>query len=439
MRLRPVIALCALACALVAAVPAQGATLAQNLTRVGVDPATKATYLAVMDSATATAKRLGSPRAGAIGAVQKSLRAMAGRAAFTPDLARIAFLELDANTTYLSSHGLPSSGTRVRIDGVVYESYTGQGLRIQPLGTYFAILEPGQGIVSEGGVGAAMTSAQKIVLTVGDRYDLPYLFPWMKTQPPWYSAMAEGVAAQAALSVWNRNGDDAMLDSAVRFGNSALADGIPVSGGTWFPLYVSLPGYRVLNGHLQTVLAMGDLADATGDDAFAGAFDQGVAATRAVLPSYDTGGWGRYAPGEDAPVKYMTLMASQLRDLGATTGDASFTAMGDRFAADLKTPPVITGPAKVKPVSARRFKTGKPVVKLLVKRDKPVTLTIRVTRKGGGSSGLGPVKKDVASGTGRIAITLPAKPGMYAIRVDARDWAGNRVQNVLLAAVRVKR
>ena len=31
-------------------------------------------------------------------------------------------------------------------------------------------------------------------------------------------------------------------------------------GGIWFPLYVSLPNYRVLNGHLQTVLAMGDLA-----------------------------------------------------------------------------------------------------------------------------------------------------------------------------------
>jgi hypothetical protein len=27
---------------------------------------------------------------------------------------------------------------------------------------------------------------------------------------------------------------------------------------------------------------------------------------------------------------------------------------------------------------------------------------------------------------------------MYVVRADAKDWAGNRVQNVLLAAVRVK-
>ena len=439
MRLRLVIALCATAVVFGSAMPASAATLAQNLTRVGVDPTAKASYLATMDDATRTAKQLGGTRGSAITAVAKSLRAMAGRSAFTPDLARIAFLELASNTTYLRANALPSSGTRIRIDGVVYESYTGQGLRIQPLGTYFAILEPGKGIAAEGGTAAAMTSAQKIVLAVGDEYQLPYLFPWSGTAPPWYSAMAEGVAAQAALGVWDRSGDDEFLGSALRFGNSALADAIPVPGGIWFPLYVSQPNYRVLNGHLQTVLAMGDLADATGDDGFAAAFDQGVAATRTVLPSYDTGGWGRYAPGEDAPVKYMTLMSSQLKDLGAMTGDASFTAMGDAFALDLKTPPVIAGPtAKVKPVSRRKL-GGKPFVKLPITRDKPVTLTIRVTRIGGRPSGLGPLKVAVASGKSRVRIPLPAKPGRYVIRADAKDWAGNRVSDVLLAAVRVKR
>ena len=41
--------------------------------------------------------------------------------------------------------------------------------------------------------------------------------------------------------------------------------------------------------------------------------------------------------------------------------------------------------------------------------------------------------------SGRLKVTLPRKAGMYAIRADAKDWAGNRVKNVLLAAVRVKR
>lgn len=439
MRSRLPVLLCVLVGALALTSAASAATLAQNLTRVGVPAATRQANLDSVSRAKATAKKLGGTRAQAINAVVRSANQIAARRDFTPDIARIVFLELDANTTYLSSHALPSSGTRIRIDGVVYESYTGQGLRIQPLGTYFAILEPGQGIVAEGGVGAAMTSAQKIVVPVGDANQLPYLFPYAGTNPPWYSAMAEGVAASAGISVWNRNGDDQYLDWAIRFGNAALGYGITVeNNGLWFPLYVSKPNYRVLNGHLQTVLAMSDLADATGDDGFADAFNRSVAATKAVLPKYDTGGWGRYAIGQDAPVKYMTLMASQLKELGDITGDTAFTTMGQAFSTDLKTPPVLAGPTKpVKPLQLRKFK-DRPFVKLLVKRDKPVKLTIRVTRKGGGPSGIGPFSVDVASGSGRIKITLPRAKGMYAIRADAKDWAGNRVKNVLLAAVRVK-
>ncbi len=440
MRIRLPLLLCALLGALILASAAPAASLAQNLTRSGVPAAERQADLAAVARAKALAKKLGGSRAQALNAVVKSANQIAARPDLTPDLARVVFLELDANTTYLATHALPSSGTRIRIDGVVYESYTGQGLRIQPLGTYFAILEPGQGIVAEGGVGAAMTSAQKIVLAVGDTYQLPYLFPYAGTNPPWYSAMAEGVAASAGISVWNRNGEDQYLDWAIRFGNAALAFGIPVeNNGLWFPLYVSKPGYRVLNGHLQTVQAMSDLADATGDDAFADAFSRSVATTKAVLPKYNTGGWGRYAPGEDAPVKYMSLMATQLTDLGAITGDPAFTTMGQAFAKDLKTPPVLTGPTKpVKPLSTRRFK-AKPFVKLLIKRDKPVKLTIRVTTKRGGPSGIGPFSVSVSSGSGRIKVTLPRKPGMYTVRADAKDWAGNRVKNVLLATVRVKR
>ena len=348
---------------------------------------------------------------------------------------------MQSNVTYLASHALPSSGTRIRIDGVVYESYTGQGLRIQPLGTYFAILEPGQGIVSEGGVGAAMTSAQKIVLTDGDSYTLPYLFSWMGHGPNWQSAMAEGVAASAGLSAWNRTGDDTFLDSAMRFGNGALGDAITVeNNGLWFPLYVFAPSYRVLNGHMQAVLSMNDLAEATGDDGFADAFSRGVATTKAVLPKYDTGGWGRYAIGEDAPVKYMTLMATQLKDLGQITGDPAFTDMGNKFTADLKTPPVITGPAKPpKPFKLKKFKQQKPFIKLRIVRDKPVTLTLRIFTKKGKSAGVGPVVISVSSGASRIKLNLPTKAGRYSIRADAKDWAGNKVKNVVLTTLILKK
>ncbi len=279
------------------------------------------------------------------------------------------------------------------------------------------------------------------MLTDGESYALPYLFSWMGHAPNWQSAMAEGVAASAGLSAWNRTGDDTFLDSAMRFGNGALDDAITVeNNGLWFPLYVFAPSYRVLNGHMQAVLAMNDLADATGDDGFADAFNRGVATTKAVLPKYDTGGWGRYAIGEDAPVKYMTLMATQLKDFGQITGDPTFTDMGNRFTADLKTPPVITGPATPpKPFKLKKFKLQKPFIKLRIVRDKPVTLTLRVFTKKGKSAGVGPVVISVSSGASRIKLNLPTKAGRYSIRADAKDWAGNKVKNVVLTTLILKK
>lgn len=441
MRLRALIPL-ALVCALVlAAAPAQGATLAQNLTRVGVAPGDRSEYLATVAEARRLAKRLGGSRRTALNAVVASATKMANRPDFTPDLARIVFREVGANVGYLESNALPGSGTRIRLDGVVYESYAGQGLRIQPLGTFFAILEPGRQIAAEGGVAAAFDAALVIALADGDTYDLPYLFPYDGAAPPWESAMAEGVAARAGLSAWARQGDDRHLDAAIRFGNAAIADAITVDGnGLWFPLYVFKPGFRVLNGHLEGVLAMGDLADATGDDGFADAFARSAAATKAVLPRYDTGGWGRYAPGQDAPVKYMTLMARQLKALGAMTGDPAFTAMGDRFSLDLKTPPVLTGPAKTpKPLRLAGLEPGvTPKLKLLVRRDKPVSLVLRVQTTRGRPAGVGPIARSVASGSGRITVTLPRKRGTYRIVASATDWAGNKVEGVVLTTVRVR-
>ena len=411
------------------------------MARVSVPAADRSANLQTLADAQALATRLGGSRAVALKAIIKSATQIGNQAAFSPELARIVFLEMQSNVTYLASHALPSSGTRIRIDGVVYESYTGQGLRIQPLGTYFAILEPGQGIVSEGGVGAAMTSAQKIVLADGESYTLPYLFSWMGHGPNWQSAMAEGVAASAGLSAWNRTGDDTFLDSAMRFGNGALDDAITVeNNGLWFPLYVFAPSFRVLNGHMQAVLAMNDLAEATGDDGFADAFNRGVATTKAVLPKYDTGGWGRYAIGQDAPVKYMSLMATQLKDLGEITGDPAFTDMGTRFAADLKTPPVVTGPATPpKPLKLKKFKQQKPFIKLRIVRDKPVTLTLRIFTKKGKSAGVGPVVISVSSGASRIKLNLPTKAGRYSIRADAKDWSGNKVKNVVLTTLILKK
>ncbi|MSO47065.1 MAG: hypothetical protein EXQ67_03125, partial [Thermoleophilia bacterium] len=186
--------------------------------------------------------------------------------------------------------------------------------------------------------------------------------------------------------------------------------------------------------------AMNDLAEATGDDSFADAFSRGVATTKAVLPNYDTGGWGRYAIDEDAPVKYMTLMAAQLQQLGQITGDTAFTDMGNKFAANLTALPVISGPVKPpKPLKLKKFKRQAPFIKLRIVRDKPVTLTVRIFTKQGKSAGIGPRVISVTSGASVIKLSLPTKAGSYSIRADAKDWAGNKVNNVVLTMLILKK
>jgi len=441
MRLRLIAALVAASILLGSAATADAATISQNLTRAGVAPAERGAYLTTVRRARALAKRTGGSRAVAIRAVLRSATTIANQRSFSPAVASVVFRELNANVTYLSTRAVPRSGTRIRIDGVVYESYSGQGLRIQPLGTYFAILEPGAGVAADGGVSKALDKALQITVPVGDSLTLPYLFPWMGRQPTWQSAMAEGVAASASLNAWNRSGNDDYLDVAIRFGNGALNNGITVEeNGLWFPLYVFAPGYRVLNGHLQTVLAMGDLVDATGDPDFADAFDRSVAATKRALPQFTTGGWGRYAPGQDAPVKSLTLMSSQLKDLGAMTGNPSFTQMGEAFAADLRTPPVLQGPKRPpKPVRLKAVKRGtRPTVKIRIARNKPVTLTLRVQTVRGRATKVGPVTRRVSSGTGVFTVTVPRQKGAYRIVASARDWSGNRTNGVVLTTVRVR-
>ncbi len=439
-RIRALVTLVSVICVLFGAGQASAATLAESMARVGVPAGDRARHLDTLAQARVLAKQLGGNRQKALVAIIKSAKAIGNQSAFSPALAQLVFMEMAANVTYLSTRNLPSSGTRIRIDGVVYESYTGQGLRVQPLGTFFAVLEPGTQVVAEGGVGAAFTSALKLAIPNGEGYDLPYLFPWMNAAPNWESAMAVGVAASAGLSAWNRTGNDSMLDAAMRFGNSAVAYGITVeNNGLWFPLYVFAPNFRVLNGHLQTVLAMNDLAEATGDDGFSDAFTRSVATTKAVLPAYDTGGWGRYAPGQDAPVKYMTLMATQLKKLGSITGDPAFTTMGDAFTTDLKTPPVITGPAiPPKPLQLKKFKKQAPFVRIRITRDKPVALTVRIFTKAG-KRVKGPTVINVSSGNNLIKIALPNKIGRYSIRVGAKDWAGNKVKNIVLTTIRLQK
>ena len=446
MRLTTVIAAVAASHVLAASAPTASAapttralTLNAALAKAGVPAAERLTYRRSVSAAQRLARQRGGQTGREIRRVVNSAIRIARKPGFDAATAAVVFREVQANVDYLTTRPLPSSGTRVRIGGVVYERYWNQGLRIQPLGTYWSILEPGAGIKADGGIGPALEKAQAIAVPRGEELTLPYLFTWMGKSPTWRSAMAEGVAAAAAVRTWERSDDERYLDWAIGFGNAAVALGIPTDdGGLWYPLYDFAPNFRVLNGHVQTVLGLGALTEATGDEAFDDAFERGVRATRAVLARYDTGGWARYAPGQDAPVKYMTLQATQMKQLGALTGDEVFTRMGERWAADLKRPPVVTGPKKILRLKRPRGAKRAPVARIRIARDKPVTLRVAVfTQRGKRLTTYRTYR--LSSGRSVIRIPLTRRLGKVQVRATATDWAGNRTRNIRLATITVRR
>lgn len=434
-----------MAAALILAAPLETASaqravpLNTALTRAGVPPAERAVYLRSVRDARALANRRGGQTGRELRAVVNSAIRISRQRGFDPATAAVVFREVDANVSYLSSRSrYPGSGTRVRIDGVVYERYTNQGLRIQPLGTYWSILEPGAGVAADGGIGPALEKAHAIAVPRGESLTLPYLFTWMGRQPTWRSAMAEGVAAAAAVRTWERSDDERYLDWAVGFGNAAASLGIPVGEGRWYPLYAFAPGYRVLNGHVQTVLGLGALADATGDEEFVDAFERGVVATKASLRRYDTGGWARYAPGQDAPIKYMRLQITQMKQLGALTGDETFTRQGERWEADLRRPPVVKGPPRpLRPVRLPAASNRAPVVRFRVSRDKPLTLRVAAFTPAGKRLTTYRTYR-LSSGRSFISVPLARQTGSIELRANATDWMGNRTNDIRLARVQVR-
>lgn len=119
---------------------------------------------------------------------------------------------------------------------------------------------------------------------------------------PWSSAFAQATGIQALLAHWKQTGDQQSLEFARK---AAQALFVPLEQGgflfrsgddIWFeeiPEPVSNPSH-ILNGHMRALLALGELADATGDDQYRQWFNQGSDTLLRWLPLYDAGYWLRY-------------------------------------------------------------------------------------------------------------------------------------------------
>jgi hypothetical protein len=182
--------------------------------------------------------------------------------------------------------------------------------------------------------------------------------------------------------------------------------------GARFVLYSFNPGEKVINGFLQTLIGLYDYAHASGDTEAQALFNAGNAEAEPEVPSYDTGAWSLYEPGQEDTLDYHQLVTGFLQSLCQRTSAPVYCTTAQHFVAYLTTPPVIGLLGAV----AQGTGTG---VQFSLSKISNVTITVQ--------SGT----KTVYSATGQFAygndtFTAPSLgTGTYTVSLSATDLAGN--------------
>jgi hypothetical protein len=313
----------------------------------------------------------GSTRRREMIAALNIVRGMAARGVLEPDVMPMAFLTLERNADWWATHGIPTSGGSpgekgavgrkckpLRIpkkkkkkrkakaarltfpnSAVVFQWYPGMGLQIQVNGTFAAIntLFAENTDESKAQARDALDEMLALAQRRGDAIAWDYLFPFGGALPPWSSGLSQATAIRAYLKA-NRYSTARQI--AELFGVRApLGLRVPLGAdGNWYALYSFAPGERVLNAHLNAVIALHDLARVTKDPKVAALEADGLRATRRHIKRFDVSGvWSRYEEGgPPADLNYHVLNRDLAGALCRRTGEAAICKASDSFARELE-------------------------------------------------------------------------------------------------------
>lgn len=268
------------------------------------------------------------------------------------------FEQLHRNTEFWSAKPSPAIGDRERVRfryGIIYQHYRGQGLQIQPLGTFGkagaiaqACLE--QGLTSRD---CATTSLRRLLdgmkAIVSERGGTAtkkpfktweYWFDWEGGFPGWTSGMADATGIQAyarASKIFKRPEYLTLASSALGVFEQAPPAGVRVRGigGAHYLLYSFAPKMRVANAFAQTVLGLFDYTQITGDPRGRRLYEAGDRALRREIPYADSGKWSRYnyPRGPESNYSYHVLLRDFLRELCQKTHQSVFCRYAAKFTA----------------------------------------------------------------------------------------------------------
>jgi hypothetical protein len=396
-----------------------------------IDQAQHNAWLKVYIDAKRTLKALGGARRVQLDGVLANLRDLAARRMITRERAGLAFLTVERNRQWWSNSPLLSYGQRVEFSGsqLVWQFYPGQGIQVQWLGTFGRA----------NALAAARTRTAELTQLVDEAAALAVpraggiawesLFRFNGGRPPWVSGLSQGTGIQAFARAAGRLSRPDLMETAhagLGVFRQPPPEGVRVAtpAGAHYLQYSYAPSLRILNGFVQAVNGLHDVAEL--GDADAGAlFAAGEAELRAELPAYDTGAWSLYSQFGEATLDYHKLAREFLhglcgrlqddleRQVPSTPDPGVYCQADERFGAYLTQPPVVvlrSSRARAKATRRLRFTLNK-----------ASTVTVTVTRRDRVI-----MQRSVRFGHGTRWFDFhPDKSGQVQVRLRAVDLAGN--------------
>jgi D-glucuronyl C5-epimerase-like protein len=406
-------------------------TIGRELTALyrsgAIDAATYAADRAIHANVKRTIRRLQGTRKAELAGVYATVQGIAASGQLRASRLYPLFLTLQRNAEWWPAQPLLAPGQRITFEGsqLIWQYVPGQGLQFHPLANFGRLNAYAAGRRNRAPNAQLLDELMAMGVPRGGGLAWEYYFRYAGGQPPWVSGLAQGTGLQAIARSAVKLGRLPELLPSIQQGlelfEQAPPTGVRVETpeGAHYAQYSFWPSLRVLNGFVQSLVGLYDVAQITGDQLAAQLFADGDRAARVEVPAYDTGAWSYYSRGaitRESDLGYHTLLRDFLANLCARTSEPVYCTAASHFTAYLTTPPALRLPAQ-------RVRGGKTKT-LRFSLSKISRIGVRVLRADGATV-LSVAPGVMAHGTRTIAWNVPRKPGVYTLHVDATDLAGN--------------
>ena len=406
------------------------ATELRKLYRTGaIDRATYDADRAILADVKARIRQLTGTRRGELAGLLATTEGIAARGALRASRLPPLMLQLRRNAEYWPTGALLGAGARVSFPGseLVFQYVPGQGLQLHPLASFGRLNAYAKGSRRNNARNTVLLDElMAIAVPRGGGLAWEYYFRFGGGGPPWVSGLAQGTGLQAiarsAIKLGRLGELYPRIQQGLRMFEQAPPTGVRVDGpsGTEYAQYSFAPGLTILNGFVQALVGLYDVADLTGDPTARALFEAGDRTARELVAGSDTGAWSLYSLGtssRESSLSYHTLLRDFLTGLCDRTGTAVYCDAEARFTAYLTTPPVVA-------LGTRRLRGGRTGL-IAFTLSKISSTSISVVAPDGRTV-LSVAPGAIGYGKRTVSWPVPRKPGIYTVRIAATDLAGNR-------------